>query len=116
MYDLNSPFDIEQHKKTYINYCEVCISREGVIEYAIPSHQSYLERIGASQRHMSIDKFRLTCPPDMYTAYMEWLVRETGYVVCWTIGYMYESINRFQQHSLDKLISNNLVEDKRVYV
>ena len=34
MYDLYSKFDIEQHKKHYINYLEVILFPDGHIEYA----------------------------------------------------------------------------------
>ena len=45
MYDLNSKFDIEQHKKKYINYLEVIIFPDGHIEYAVPSHQATVTMI-----------------------------------------------------------------------
>ena len=38
---LHSPFNIETHKKTFINYLEVVITSDGVIHYAIPSHQEF---------------------------------------------------------------------------
>ena len=38
-YTLYCPFDIEKHKKTFINYLEVVILEDGTIEYAVPSHQ-----------------------------------------------------------------------------
>jgi len=41
-YDLNSDFDIEQHKKTFIHYLEVVIDGNGKIMYAVPSHQEKL--------------------------------------------------------------------------
>lgn len=38
---LHSPFNIETHKKTFVNYLEVVITSDGVIHYAIPSHQEF---------------------------------------------------------------------------
>ena len=35
-------FDIEAHKAQYHNYFEVVVSPEGEVEYARPSHQTYL--------------------------------------------------------------------------
>ena len=37
-YDLNSEFDIEQHKQTFINYLEILIEANGHVVYAVPSH------------------------------------------------------------------------------
>lgn len=35
---LQAPFDIETHKKTFIDYLEVIIRPDGTVEYAVPSH------------------------------------------------------------------------------
>lgn len=35
---LRSPFDIETHKATFVNYLEVCIDEGGTPHYAVPSH------------------------------------------------------------------------------
>lgn len=41
---LRSPFDIEMHKATFVNYLEVCIDEGGTPHYAVPSHQEWLVR------------------------------------------------------------------------
>lgn len=38
---LHSKFDIETHKCTFIDYLEVVITSDGVIHYAIPSHEQF---------------------------------------------------------------------------
>lgn len=38
---LHSDFDIETHKKTFINYLEVVITYDGKVHYAVPSHQEF---------------------------------------------------------------------------
>lgn len=48
-YDVYSKFDLEKHKKTFINYFETIINPDGTIEYAVPSHseiviRKYLEK------------------------------------------------------------------------
>ena len=35
-YSIYSEFDIEQHKKKYVNYLEVLIEQDGRIVYAVP--------------------------------------------------------------------------------
>ena len=46
---LHSPFDIKVHKQTFINYLEVVISPEGIVEYAVPSHVEKLLQIFMSK-------------------------------------------------------------------
>ena len=41
---LHSPFDIETHKKTFVNYLEAVITSDGAIHYAIPSHDEWCIR------------------------------------------------------------------------
>ncbi|GAB6761703.1 hypothetical protein [Bacillus cereus] len=36
---LRGPFDIETHKKCFVDYLEVVIDEEGTVMYATPSHQ-----------------------------------------------------------------------------
>lgn len=59
---LHRPFDIETHKKTFINYCEVVILEDGTIEYAVPSHEQKLLEVVAKKHGMTkqeiIDKVR----------------------------------------------------------
>lgn len=46
---LRNPFNVKIHKETFINYLEVIINPDGVIEYAVPSHiekvyEKYMEK------------------------------------------------------------------------
>lgn len=46
---LHSPFNVKTHKETFINYLEVIINPNGIIEYAVPSHiekvnEKYMEK------------------------------------------------------------------------
>ena len=54
-YDLHSPFDLQQHKNTFINYLEVVIRPSGLVEYAVPSHQEKLLRIWAVDQGLVAD-------------------------------------------------------------
>lgn len=112
MYSFYSKFDIEKHKKVYINYCEVIIDRSGLINYAVPSHSDFLESYCCKLFNINLDEFRDTCPRSMYCDYMTWLLRQSACVSCWAQGYMYEYINDFQRNSLELLIDNGLVADK----
>lgn len=82
-YDLYCKFDLEMHKKTYINYLEVSVFPDGHIEYAIPSHQQHLENTAAALRNVSIQELREMCPEDMRFDYLQWLCDITGCAAVW---------------------------------
>lgn len=48
-YNVYSKFDIQSHKKTYINYLEVLILEDGAVEYAVPSHQEKVLEIACKK-------------------------------------------------------------------
>ena len=46
---LHSPFDVKVHKATFVNYLEVVILEDGTVEYAVPSHQEKMIRLGCEK-------------------------------------------------------------------
>lgn len=112
-YSVYSDFDVDLHKKTFINYCEVIIDPHGTIHYAIPSHTVFLEKYGAHERNMSVDEFLDLCPQSMYANYITWLLDETGCVSCWSKGFKVGSklLTCEQIQSLQLLIDEGLVGD-----
>ena len=42
---LHSPFNLEVHRKTFINYLEIIILPDGTPEYAVPSHMMKLAKV-----------------------------------------------------------------------
>lgn len=81
---LHSPFDIETHKNVFVNYLEVIIDQEGVVHYAVPSHQEWLINkaivvLGLSSREELCDE----CPDEYALSPMEWLTEVTGCVSIW---------------------------------
>ena len=83
MYDLNSKFDIEQHKKHFKNYLEVIIYSDGHVEYAVPSHQEKLISICREKLHKSRDEINDMCPPEYYGDFIVWLCNISGCVSVW---------------------------------
>jgi hypothetical protein len=83
MYDLHSPFDIEQHKQHYIHYFEVVLFPDGHIEYAVPSHQEKL--IQVCQDKLGISRYQLEkmCPKEYYCDYITWLCNISECVSIW---------------------------------
>src|SRR5690606_29819 len=59
---LHSPFDMETHKNTFINYLEVVIDADGTIMYAVPSHQEKLIRLACERHGLSRDELNDLCP------------------------------------------------------
>lgn len=83
MYDLHSPFDIEQHKKTFINYLEVVIFPDGHIEYATPSHQEKLIAICMDELGITREELNKRCPKEYYFDFMTWLCNVSHCVSVW---------------------------------
>lgn len=83
MYDLTSPFDLELHKKTFVNYLEVVIFPDGHVEYAIPSHQEKLIKVACDLNGWSRDQLNKKCPREYYFDFMTWLCNVTGCVSIW---------------------------------
>lgn len=87
---LHSPFDINVHKLTFINYLEVVISPEGVVEYAVPSHsekllQVYMEKNAVLDRGVALNNLSKLCG---LFSYIEALSKVTGYISVWNDGYI----------------------------
>lgn len=82
-YDLNSKFDIEQHKKKYVNYLEVIIFPDGHIEYAVPSHQEKLIAVCREKLRVSRDELNDRCPEEYYCDFITWLCNISECVSVW---------------------------------
>lgn len=80
---LHRPFDIETHKKTFINYLEVTILPDGTVEYAVPSHQEHL--IGFVQRMTGMSRQEVfnKCPKEYFFDVTQWLCNYTGCIAVW---------------------------------
>lgn len=112
-YDIYSKFDIEQHKKKYINYFEAIILPNGKVEYAVPSHQEKLIRIGAEKYGVSRCKFIDMCPKDKYLDYEEWLCEATECVAVWFDFYRGKP-NEAQKRTLNELYAANIVKPQNI--
>lgn len=99
---LHSPFNIELHKEYFTNYLEAIIRADGTVEYAIPSHQEKLIRLGMEKYNVSRDEFIDMCPEEYYTDYMKWLLIETECISVWTDFY-YGKPNENQLNALKLL-------------
>ena len=111
MYDVYSNFDMEQHKKHYVNYLEVIIFPDGHIEYAVPSHQEKLIAICCEQLRISRDKLNEMCPKEYYFDFMVWLCNISGCISVWN-NFIQKSdttpITNAQKRTLKELKDNGL--------
>ena len=83
MYNLQSEFNIQEHKKNYYNYLEVIIYPDGLIEYATPSHQEKLLSICKKKLNLTRKEIYDMCPPDYYSDVITWLCQMTGCISVW---------------------------------
>lgn len=104
---LHSPFDLQIHKETFINYLEVVILENGTVEYAVPSHQMKVTDIIAKQRNLTRTGVSELCPPEYYFDYNNWLCRESKAVMVWNDFFLGEP-NDLQLHTLTILMEHGL--------
>lgn len=104
---LHSPFDIEIHKKTFINYLEVIIDENGTVHYAVPSHQEFLIKFACNKLCVDRDTLNEMCPKEYYFDFITWLCKITGCIAVWDKGIQGRP-NRAQLIVLNKLRCENL--------
>lgn len=104
---LRRPFDIEIHKKTFINYLEVVIKEDGSVVYAVPSHQEKLIALSCEKLDVTRDELNDLCPPEYYFDFMNWLCQVSGCVSLWNT-YMVGVANSKQVATIEKIIEEGL--------
>lgn len=103
-YDLNSEFDIEQHKQTFINYLEILIEANGHVVYAVPSHIEKAVALACEALHVSRPELEAMCPPEFYYDYNVWVLRQSGAIMVWNNFFVAGGeLTRPQQAMLRKL-------------
>lgn len=106
---LYSPFDVNVHKETFINYLEVIIKSDGTIEYAVPSHMMKLTEIyGKTSDEMFEEYYKSDGMMDP----VEWICKQTGCISVWTDGYTGHA-NAIQKRAL-LMLKNNGVYGGRI--
>lgn len=104
---LKGPFDIELHKKTFVNYLEIIIHPDGLIEYAVPSHsekllQVYMNQNNIDDRGEALRRISEAVLLKMDTYGVDALCELTGCVSVWNDGY-YGKANQKQINKLKTL-------------
>ncbi|MCU7667474.1 hypothetical protein [Bacillus thuringiensis] len=104
---LRSPFNLEIHKKEFIDYLEVIIDENGTIMYAVPSHQEKLISIACSKLKITRDELFKQCPVEYYFDVMPWLCEVSDCVALWT-SRMEGKANKKQEETIEKLTEEDL--------
>ena len=103
-YDLYCDFDLDKHIKKYPCYTEVIIHYNGKVEYAVPSHQEKLIRLGMQKYNCCREEFIAKCPRDMYCDYLQWLMNETKFICVLYDGYICKNLSKLQKSKLKRFI------------
>lgn len=104
---LHSPFDIETHKRTFVQYLEVCLDETGHVHYAVPSHQEWLIQHACNKHNMTREELENSCPRERWADYMLWLTEQTSCIAVWDGGFIGRS-NYMQQVTLTMLKANGV--------
>lgn len=105
-YDLYSKFDLEKHKKAFINYFEAVILPTGEVQYAIPSHQEKLLKLAFPG--VPRDMIWEFVPHDADV--LKFLLEKTKCISCWSDFYIGEPYTPEQEDMLQTLIREGLTK------
>ena len=101
-YSVYSEFDMDKHKQKYVHYLEVMIDEDGVVHYAVPSHQEWAIAEVCRKKHLSREEVCDSTPREFYCDWMRWLLSQCGAVAVWE-GFYEGEPNRKQRAALRKL-------------
>lgn len=94
-------FDIETHKKNFINYFEVMIDLDGDTYYSEPSHQEFLILQAMQRMSCTRDELMDRCPKEYYTDLYRWLIPLSGgWIPVWRDGILNYPVNLKQKLAL----------------
>lgn len=99
------PFSIELFKMLpeYTDL-EVIIQPDGMIHYALPSHQEFLIHLAMEIHDCSRDELMEMCPPEYYGDFTNWLCIQTdGCISVWPKFFLGSTPTKAQKNSLKKL-------------
>jgi hypothetical protein len=106
----SKPFSIDRHKKTFIDYLEAVIDVNGIVHYAIPSHEQILCKIICEKKGLTNDQlYALAKAAGGLYDWLNWLMDEAECICVYTQGYAYPRhviISPEQKTMLNRLIRN----------
>jgi len=102
-YDVYCEFDLQKHKKKYINYLEVMIDEDGTIYYAVPSHQEWAINMACAKLHVNREKLDAMTPEEYYFDWLNWLLMQCGAMAVWNNMFECPNPTRAQYNALRRL-------------
>jgi len=116
----SKPFSIERHKKTFVNYLEAVIDVNGIVHYAIPSHERALCNMICMKKGLTLDQLiELAKASGGLYDWINWLMDESECICVYTQGYAYPRHtipSPEQKKTLSELIEAGLVKNKRFII
>lgn len=109
-YSVYSDFDMEQHKKTFINYLEVVIDENGKIMYAVPSHQEKLIKLACKKLNVTRDELNAMFQEECYFDFVKWLCKVSGACAAWNTYLESYKFTERQIETLKALKDNGLYQ------
>ena len=111
MYSVYSKFDIDKHAEHFINYLEVCISPEGNVYYAIPSHTQFLEKVLKQQCCQNGQDYQQLIDECFYN-WPDCLCDLTGYCILWNdfICKPLKGLTKAQEETIYKLMTKHYIK------
>ncbi|MFI3329150.1 MAG: hypothetical protein R3Y05_01535 [bacterium] len=108
-YSVYSDFDLDKHKETFTNYCEVVILEDGTVKYAVPSHEQMLIKLYADKKGMSVEEFYNWWDENKHIDFRELALKEVKCVLVWTNFCQYIELNKVQNKVLKSFIGKGIV-------
>ena len=110
-YGLDSEFDIQKHKETFVNYLEVLIEPDGHVLYAIPSHQELAIKLACKAKGWTREELNQACPQEFYFDFLVWVLSLTNCVSVWNEFYM-GTPNEKQKQKLQEMKDEGIYRGK----
>lgn len=105
---IHGSFDIEKHKKVFIEYLECVITEDGVIHYAVPSHGEFLIKLEMEKRSMTRDEFMELAIRNLWAP--EDLALDMHAIMTWS-GRIFGKPNEAQEKTLQFLRDHGVLHD-----
>lgn len=106
-YDVYSKFDLEKHKQRFENYFEVIIEEDGMIHYAVPSHQEFLINYICNKGLITRDQLNRICPKRYYMDFMRWLCMVSGCIAVYDSLYLAGDKLTYEQRLTLKILQES---------
>lgn len=111
-YGVYSEFDIEKHKEHFVHYLELMIDEDGIVHYAVPSHQEWAIAEACRKLGITRDALVAMTPKEYYCDWLNWLLMQCKAVAVWEGGCIAPGANRKQRATMRKLKMSGLYKGR----